>query len=97
MRRTYQNQILDDHRGLKAIASAGTASKLNDYNRASGLIDLAFAPNRFTLAIGALYHVVAIAEPAAGLTLLHPTAQTTMGLGGEVLQERVSIVPLRPT
>src|SRR6266550_9394907 len=50
-------------------------------NRARGLIDLAFAPNRFTFAIGALYHVVAIAEPAAGLTLLHPPAQTSMSLG----------------
>src|SRR6266481_1664271 len=53
-----------------------------------GLIDLAFAPNRLALAVGALYHVVAVAEPAARLALLHPAAQTTMGLGGEVLQEQ---------
>jgi len=31
---------------------------------------------------------VAVAEPAAGLALLHPAAQTTMGLGGEVFQEQ---------
>jgi len=52
------------------------------------LIDLAFAPNRFALAIGALHHVVAIAEPAAGLALLHTSAQTAMGLGGKVLQKQ---------
>ena len=57
-------------------------------NRGLGLIDLAFAPNRLALAVGALYHVVAVAEPAARLALLHPTAQTTMGLGGEVFQEQ---------
>ena len=52
------------------------------------LIDLAFAPNRLALAVGALHHLVAIAEPAARLALLYPPTQTTMGLGGEVLQEQ---------
>ena len=53
-----------------------------------GLVDLPFAPNRLTLAVGALHDIVAVAEAAAGLALLHPSAQTAMGLGGEVLQEQ---------
>src|SRR5216683_1487660 len=53
-----------------------------------GLIDLAFAPNRLALAVGAFYHVVAIAKPTASLALLHPSAQTTMGLCGEVFQKQ---------
>jgi hypothetical protein len=52
-----------------------------------GLIDLPFAPYRLALAVGAFHRIVAVAEAAAGLTLLHPAAQTAMGLGGEVLQE----------
>ena len=56
-------------------------------NRGLGLIDCAFAPNRLALAIRASHDFVAIAEPAAGLAILHPAAQTTMGLGSEVLQE----------
>jgi hypothetical protein len=57
-------------------------------NRSLGFIDLAFAPDRLALAVGALHDVVAVAEPAAGLALLYPSAQTTMCLGGEVLQEK---------
>ncbi len=57
-------------------------------NRGLGFIDCAFAPNRLALAVGALYYVVAVAEPAAGLALLHPSAQTSVGLGGEVFQEQ---------
>lgn len=57
-------------------------------NRGLGLIDPTFAPNRLALPVGALHHVVAVAEPATRLALLHPPAQTTMGLGGEVFQEQ---------
>src|SRR5712691_10580028 len=53
-----------------------------------GLIDLAFASNRLAFAVGALHHLITVAEPTAGLALLHPSAQTTMGLGGEVFQEQ---------
>ncbi|MBN9537225.1 MAG: hypothetical protein BGN99_17735 [Alphaproteobacteria bacterium 65-37] len=34
------------------------------------------------------HHVVAIAEPTARLALLHPSAQTSVGLGGKVFQEQ---------
>jgi hypothetical protein len=57
-------------------------------NRSLGFIDCALTPNRLALAIGTLHHVVAIAEPAAGLALFDPAAQTTMCLGGEVLQKQ---------
>lgn len=53
-----------------------------------GFIDPAFTPNRLALAIDALHHVVAVAEPAAGLTFLHPSAQTSMSLGGKVFEEQ---------
>ncbi len=57
-------------------------------NLGLGLIDLAFAPHRLAVAVGALHDVISVAEPAAGLALLHPSAQTTMGFGGEVFQEQ---------
>ena len=57
-------------------------------NRGLGLIDISFAPNRLALAVDALHHVVAIAEPATCLAPLYPSAQTTVGLGGEVFQEQ---------
>jgi hypothetical protein len=56
-------------------------------NRGLGFIDLAFAPHRFTLTVGALHHLKAVAEPTAGPALLHPSAQTAMGLGGEVFRQ----------
>ena len=39
------------------------------------------------LGVGVFHHVVAVAEPAAGLALLNPAADAAMRLGGEVLQE----------
>jgi hypothetical protein len=57
-------------------------------NRSLGLIDPALTPNRLALAIGTLHHIIAIAAPAAGFALFHTSAQTTMGLGGKVLQEQ---------
>ena len=51
------------------------------------LVDAPLAPDRLSLVIGALHHVVAVAEPAAGLALLDTPPQAPMGLGGEVLQE----------
>ena len=57
-------------------------------DRGLGFIDCAFAPNRLALAIGTFHHVIPIAEPAAGLALLYPSAQTSVGLGGKVFQEQ---------
>jgi hypothetical protein len=57
-------------------------------NHGLGLIDLAFAPNRLALAIGALHHIIAITEPATCFALHYPSAQTSVGLGGEVFQEQ---------
>jgi hypothetical protein len=52
-------------------------------DRGVRFIDLAFAPNRLALTVGPLHHLLAIAEPTARLTLLHPPTQASMGLGGE--------------
>jgi hypothetical protein len=46
------------------------------------------APDRLALRVGVLHHVVAVAEPAAGLALFDPAADAAMRLGGEVLEEQ---------
>ena len=73
--------------GARADAGAERAEDAADDLRL-GFVDLPLAPDRLALAVGALHHVVAVAQAAAGFALLDPTPYAAMGLGGEVLEEQ---------
>lgn len=51
-------------------------------------IDGAFAAHRLAFAVEAPHDVIAVADPAAGFSLLDPTPKAAMGLLGQVLQEQ---------
>src|SRR5690606_315073 len=52
------------------------------------LIDHPLAADRLPTGIDLAHHVIAVAQPAAGLPDLDPAAQAAMGLGGKVLEEQ---------
>ena len=60
------------------------------------LVDPALAPYGIARLVDRLHHVVAVAQPAAGATLLDTVAQSQVRLGREVLQEQRVHRPLEP-
>ena len=53
-----------------------------------GFVDLPLAAGLLAIAVETFHNVIAIAEPAACLSLLDAATQTAMGLGGEIFQEQ---------